>query len=187
MTLWPERRRKRREPGSSSSWGPWAHEPRRGDDAMVRQKAAEAADAVEGDVAPGHVLVVANRTAATPTLLDEVERRARAGSCRFALLIPDMISRNAADWTLDAALPLLERVAGGPVEGLVGGPDPFKSIQQAVQAHDFDEILISTLARRTSQWLGRDLPRRVERLGLPVTVVTPVEERLRDYRGPAGA
>jgi hypothetical protein len=152
---------------------------------MVRQKGAEAADAVEGDVAPGHVLVVANGTAATPTLLDEVERRARAGSCRFALLIPDMISRNAADWTLDAALPLLERVAGGPVEGLVGGPDPFKSIQQA--AHDFDEILISTLARRTSQWLGRDLPRRVERLGLPVTVVTPVEERLRDYRGPAGA
>ena len=177
MDLWFERRKKQRRSDSGSrGWGPWADEPARGDDADIHRREAE--------VSAGRVLIVANRTAATPTLLDEVERRARTGSWEFTLLIPNVTDRATADWTLDSARELLERVAGGPVEGLVGGEDAFESIQQAVQTHDFDEILISTLPRRTSKWLRQDLPRRVERLGVPVTVVTPVKQRLRDYQGP---
>lgn len=127
-----------------------------------------------------HVLVVANRTAGTGVLLDEVERRS-AEDCRFSLLIPDATDRKAADWTLESALPLLSRAAGRRVEGLVGGPDALEAIQAAVSEGAFDEILISTFPERTSKWLRRDLPRRVRELGLPVSVITPEKDFIPSY------
>ena len=71
------------------------------------------------------------------------------------------------------AIPLLERAARGKVEGLIGGPDPFDAVEHAVHEGDFDEIMVSTLPKQRSKWLRRDLIRRVEALGLPVTAVMP--------------
>jgi hypothetical protein len=126
-------------------------------------------------MAPARVLVVAHRTAATPRLLDEVRVRARRSSCLFTLLVPrpywDPDTEETAA-TLELAIPLLDDACGGHVEGIIGDSDPFVAVQQALDDGDFDEIIISTLPARVSAWLRRDLPHRVERLGLPVTVVT---------------
>ncbi len=123
---------------------------------------------------------MANQTAATPVLLDEIGRRARAGRCTFSLLIPDARNRKAADWTLEVAIPLLEREARGKVQGLVGGPDPFDAVEQAIREGDFDEIIVSTLPKQHSKWLRRDLIRRIEGLGLPVTPVLPRQRSIID-------
>jgi hypothetical protein len=124
---------------------------------------------------PRNVLIVANRTAATPALLAEVRRRASEGPCHFTLLVPrpfwDADTEESAI-TLELAIPLLEEAAGGRVEGLLGAEDPFLAVSAAVEVEPYDEVIISTLPARVSRWLHIDLPARVGRLGLPVTVVT---------------
>jgi hypothetical protein len=121
------------------------------------------------------VLVVANRTAATPALLEAVRDRAALGPCRFMLLVPRTIwdaDTEQSAVTLELAIPLIEEAAGGHVDGLLGGEDPFRAVEAAVQGRPCDEIIISTLPARVSHWLHIDLPARVKKLGLPVTVVT---------------
>jgi hypothetical protein len=118
------------------------------------------------------ILVVAHRTAGTPLLLGEVRRRAQADDCRFDLLIPDVADRGEAEPALQLALPLLREASGKRVEGLVGGPEPLEAVRDAVSSRRYDEVIVSTLPRSVSRWLGRDLPRCVSELGLPVTVVT---------------
>ena len=124
---------------------------------------------------PTSVLVVAHRTAATPRLLEAVRTRAQRSTCTFTLLVPRTYwdpDTDEAAATLELATPLFEEASGGHVDGIIGDSDPFAAVQQAVEGGGFDEIIISTLPARVSHWLRRDLPHRVEALGLPVAVVT---------------
>jgi hypothetical protein len=126
------------------------------------------------------VLVVANRTAATPALLAAVRERAAKGSCEFTLLVPQLIAEETfgdeeARKTVELALPLLEEAAGGEVEARVGDGDPYRAVCDALDDGEFDEIVVSTLPPRVSRWLSMDLPGRLEALGRRVTVVTGPE------------
>ena len=130
------------------------------------------------------VLVVANKTAATPALLDAVRERASRGPCHFTLLVPNPAhglhsvvdpedqTQSEAEAVIELALPLLEDAAGGaPVASMIGVPFPLDAVQDAVNLHGFDELIISTLPQRVSKWLHLDLPAKAAGLGLPVTTV----------------
>ena len=130
------------------------------------------------------VLVVAHKTAATPALVEAVRERAAQGPAHFTLLVPALAhglhavmdpedaSTEEAEATLELALPLLSEAAGSEVEGMIGVSEPLAAIQDAVNLHGFDEIVISTLPTRVSRWLRLDLPHKAAGLGLPVTTVT---------------
>jgi hypothetical protein len=127
------------------------------------------------------VLIVANRTSASPTLLDAVSRRAKEGACTFTLLVPrsphglhrvvdpEDHGHAEAAAAIEHARPLLMEAAGGPVLALVGSHDPLAAVEDALNAGRYDEVIISTLPRRLSRWLHVDLVRKVGGLGLPVT------------------
>ena len=133
--------------------------------------------------AEAKVLVVANKTAATPALLEAVKARAARGPARFTLLVPNAAhglhrlvdpedqAETEAQTVVELAVPLLEQAAGGPVESMIGDPEPLAAIQDAVNIHGFDELIISTLPKRVSKWLRLDLPHKAAGLGLPVTTV----------------
>jgi hypothetical protein len=125
---------------------------------------------------PRRTLIVANLTASTPILLQEVKRRAAERPTKFTLLIPNVQGKRSADWTLETAVGLLEKATDGPVEGRLGGADPFESVKEALADGSYDDVIISTLPKRTSEWLRRDLPSRVEELGVPVSVITQPEQ-----------
>jgi hypothetical protein len=133
------------------------------------------------------VLVVAHKTAATPALIAAVRERAGRGGASFTLLVPNAahglhkvvdaedMDSSEADQILALAIPLLEEAAGGPVEGIVGDPNPLDAVQDAVNANGYDEIIISTLPTRVSRWMKLDLPSKVRGLGLPVTTINAQE------------
>ncbi len=143
---------------------------------------------MESAQTPARVLVVAHRTAATPPLLDAVRERAARGPATFTLLVPNSAhglhkvvdaedqDANEAQGVLDHALPLLTEAAGASVEGMVGDPDPSAAIQDAINLHGFDEVILSTLSPKVSRWLRLDLPSKISGLGLPVETVTPADD-----------
>ena len=139
---------------------------------------------MESSASPSRVLVVANRTAATPALMEAVRERAARGAATFTLLVPSSAhglhqlvdpedqGRTEAEDTIELALPLLEEAAGAKVEPMIGVHEPLAAIQDAINLHGFDELIISTLPKRVSKWLRLDLPHKAAGLGLPVTTVT---------------
>lgn len=73
---------------------------------------------------------------------------------------------------VELAVPLLEAAVGGRVDAVIGDSDPVEAVRQLLADTDVDEVIVSTLPQRVSKWLHRDVPSRLQALGLPVTVVT---------------
>jgi hypothetical protein len=128
-----------------------------------------------------HVLVLANQTMVGEPLLETIRERARTGPAEFTLVAP--AETEGAEERLREALALLKE-AGIEASGHIGDPDPVVAATNAVHDEQIDEVIISTLPRATSGWLGRQAVERIrDGTKLPVThvVVEPAETE------PAGA
>lgn len=124
---------------------------------------------------PARVLIVAHRTAATQRLVEAVAARARQGPATFTLLVPRPYydpDTEEAEAVVELAVPLLDAATGTHVTAVIGEADPFEAVRHLHEVQPVDEVIVSTLPAHVSRWLRRDLPHRVEQLGLPVTVVT---------------
>ncbi len=135
--------------------------------------------------AAARVLVLANRTAATPALVEHIRTRSLQGPAEFHLVVPatsvglhrvvdpEDHGRDEAAASLRSALPLLSAAARSEVTGEVGDPHPVSALHDAIHGGRYDEIIISTLRSRVSGWVRLDLPSKARALGLPVVHVEP--------------
>ena len=129
------------------------------------------------------VLVVANRTAESPELLEALRTRTMQGPCAFTLLIPS--TPHGLGWAADmhgggdaaeqhrvAFLAELREEGLNVGDAKVGDPDPLAAICDECNFGEYDELIVSTLPLRLSKWLHLDLPRKAgAATGLPVTHV----------------
>jgi hypothetical protein len=131
---------------------------------------------------PAKLLVVANRTADSDEVHAALVRRAQDGPIDVTLLAPaawevvDPHGGKQSAWRrLNAALTRLA-AAGIAARGVVGDPDPVVAVQDIWDPERFDEVIVATLPRHLSRWLGLGLPRRVEQLtGVPTRHVIASE------------
>lgn len=113
-------------------------------------------------------LAVANRTASGDELLAALKTKAQAEDDRrerlFIVVVPqeggDGASTRRARTRLSLVLGRL-REAGLTAAGMVGDPDPYTAIMNALQYFRVDDIVISTFAETKSGWLRADLIQRV--------------------------
>jgi hypothetical protein len=135
-----------------------------------------------------HILVVANETAASATLLDAV--RAEAGSDdRVTVVAPvnepnegyvvyEDTRRAAAGRRLERTLKML-REAGVTAQGFVVETGPVQAVKDALAQIEppVDEIVVSTHGPGRSGWMRRDAVGEIERLaGVPVKHVVVESE-----------
>jgi hypothetical protein len=125
---------------------------------------------IDSEGLPFHVtLAVANRTASGDELLEALTAKAAAeGDKRqlFIVLIPqeggDGSAARRARTRLKLVLDRL-RVRDLYAAGMIGDPDPYTAIMNALQYFRVDDIIISTFSETKSGWLRTDLIERVRR------------------------
>ena len=122
---------------------------------------------------PFHVtLAVANRTASGDELLDALKAKVEAEEEKergrlFIVVIPleggDGQATRRARTRLKLVLDRLHQ-AGLYGAGMIGDPDPYTAIVNALQYFRVDDIVISTFPETKSGWLRADLIERVRRM-----------------------
>jgi precorrin-2 methylase len=135
----------------------------------------------------GVTLVVAHRTSTGEELIERLERKSREedGPRMFVAVIPQLDRSGAAAREARIRLAaMLERLDASGVlsAGMIGDPDPYTSVMNALELFKVDDIVISTLPGERSGWLRSDLIERVQG-----ATSVPVEHVVVDVQSPNAA
>lgn len=131
-------------------------------------------------------LIVANQTLTSRSLTEAITARLADGPVRTHVVVPlspvggrltwdEQASREVARTRLDEVLARL-REMGAEADGEIGDRDPVMAVRDALRGREVDEVIVSTLPKGLSRWLGEDVPSRLrDSVRVPVTVVTQDE------------
>jgi len=124
---------------------------------------------------PRRILVVANETVGSRSLVDLIEERARESAPVIVTVIAPVnqprqgyvvyydTRRAAARRRLDQTLALLQ-LDGVLADGVVVESDPVSALRDAVNQLEPDEVIVSTHPRQKSGWLRRDAVEQMRRV-----------------------
>jgi hypothetical protein len=117
-------------------------------------------------------LVVANLTVAAPELVERLKALAAEGPRRFIVIVPQSsVQGHAVREARERLRTLLRSLDDADIvaAGMIGDPDPYTAVMNAVQYFHISEIVISTLPEGTSKWVADKLVDRVRNsANLPV-------------------
>lgn len=110
-------------------------------------------------------LVVANKTSSGEELISRLSAKASGGEPRmFVAVIPQQdrsgSSSRATRLRLAAMLERLD-AAGLLSAGMIGDPDPYTAVMNALELFSVDDVVISTLPGERSGWMRSQLVERV--------------------------
>jgi hypothetical protein len=109
-----------------------------------------------------HVMVLANRTAAAPELVDALQHRSERGPIVATLVMPadgaGQAARAAARERLDAALDVWRGAGIERCDGIVCDSGPVEALTEAWDPMRYDEVVVCTLPGESSRWVRSDLP-----------------------------
>src|SRR3954469_6577805 len=123
-----------------------------------------------------HVIVLANRTAAAPELIEALAHRRERGPITATLVMPaagpGAADRAAAKERMEVALEAWRAAGIDVCDGVVCDPSPLEALEEVWDPMRHDEVIVCTLPGRSSKWIRGDLPHSVSRFtGVPVTHV----------------
>jgi hypothetical protein len=110
-------------------------------------------------------LVAANVTASSPELASRLQELAAEGPRRFIVVVPQEHAHGGAvAQARERLAKLLGSLRGDGIvaAGMIGDPDPYTAIMNAVQYFHISEIVISTLPSGSSKWMADKLVDRVQ-------------------------
>src|ERR1700754_1167850 len=120
-----------------------------------------------------HVIVLANRTADAPELIEALVHRGERGPIVATLVMPatgpGASARAEAKERLSIVLDAWRAAGIERCDGVVCDPVPLEALTEVWDPMRHDEVVVCTLPGQSSKWVRSDLPHAVARhTGVPV-------------------